>query len=362
MTFDLIRGAKWSDGEPITSKDVKWSLEVLGSNGLLFSAYTGNVTSIKTPDEHTVIIETSKPDARIVGGLWIYILPEHIWGKVPLKELTGSYQPDIPLVGSGPYMVTEFERGQITTHGAQPRVARGAARLRRDAADQVRHGRRGRARARPRRGRLHPRGPAGDVRRASASRRGSRRCGRPRTRSPARLQPLLRARTAPRRSSTRPIQDKTVRQAIAYSLDRERINEIATQGTSFVAHGLLPSFYKSFYEVPEQDYPYDPELGNQLLDDAGWVLNDDGVREKDGQVLVVRPLRALGVGVPGADGEADRRAGRGDRGPVRGQGGEHGEAHGAHGPQGRRQAGARVRHASSGAGAATRTTRASCSA
>ena len=34
VTFDLIRGAKWSDGEPITSADVKWSLEVLGGNGL----------------------------------------------------------------------------------------------------------------------------------------------------------------------------------------------------------------------------------------------------------------------------------------------------------------------------------------
>ena len=69
-----------------------------------------------------------------------------------------------------------------------------------------------------------------------------------------------------------------------FSIDRERNNEIANQGTSFVAHGLLPSFYKDFYEVPEQDYPYDPELANQLLDEAGWTLNDDGIREKDGEV------------------------------------------------------------------------------
>ena len=80
------------------------------------------------------------------------------------------------------------------------------------------------------------------------------------------------------------IQDKTIRQAIAYSIDRERNNEIANQGTAFPAHGLLPSFYKTFYEVPEQDYPYDPELANQLLDEAGWELNDDGISEKDGQV------------------------------------------------------------------------------
>jgi hypothetical protein len=58
-----------------------------------------------------VVIHTKRPDARIVGGLFVYILPEHIWGKVPVKKLTGSYQPTLPLVGSGPYIVTEFQHG-----------------------------------------------------------------------------------------------------------------------------------------------------------------------------------------------------------------------------------------------------------
>ena len=58
---------------------------MLGGKGDLFTGYTDNVTSIETPGRHTVVIETSKPDARIVGGLFIYILPEHIWGKVPVE-------------------------------------------------------------------------------------------------------------------------------------------------------------------------------------------------------------------------------------------------------------------------------------
>ena len=48
-----------------------------------------------------------------------------------------------------------------------------------------------------------------------------------------------------------------MRQAIAYAIDRERINAIAARDTSFPAHGILPEFYKSFFEVPEQDYPLD---------------------------------------------------------------------------------------------------------
>ena len=58
VTFKLVEGAKWSDGEPITSKDVKYSLEKLGGNGLIFSGYTSNVTSIETPDDQTVVINT----------------------------------------------------------------------------------------------------------------------------------------------------------------------------------------------------------------------------------------------------------------------------------------------------------------
>jgi peptide/nickel transport system substrate-binding protein len=81
------------------------------------------------------------------------------------------------------------------------------------------------------------------------------------------------------------VQDRTVRQAIAYAIDRNKLNEIATRGTSFVANGILPSYYKAFYEEPEQTYPYDPDLANQMLDEAGWQMNGDGVREKDGETL-----------------------------------------------------------------------------
>ena len=49
VTFKLIEGAKWSDGEPITSKDVQYSLDKLGTDSLIFSGYTSNVTSIETP-------------------------------------------------------------------------------------------------------------------------------------------------------------------------------------------------------------------------------------------------------------------------------------------------------------------------
>ena len=48
---------------------------------------------------------------------------------------------------------------------------------------------------------------------------------------------------------------------------------------------MLPSYYKSFYEVPEQTYPTDVDLANQMLDDAGWESNGDEPRTKGDQEL-----------------------------------------------------------------------------
>jgi peptide/nickel transport system substrate-binding protein len=76
------------------------------------------------------------------------------------------------------------------------------------------------------------------------------------------------------------VQDRAVRQAIAYAVDRNRVNEISSRGTSFIGHGLLPSYYKSFYAKPADDYPYDPDKANQILDDAGYKRSGDGVRQK----------------------------------------------------------------------------------
>ncbi len=80
-----------------------------------------------------------------------------------------------------------------------------------------------------------------------------------------------------------------MRQAIADAVDRNRIKQIATRDTSFVGHGLLPELYKSFYAVPQQDYPRDVAKANQLLDQAGYARGGDGVRAKNGTKLSFDP-------------------------------------------------------------------------
>jgi len=284
VTFKLDPERVWSDGEPITSEDVKFSLEVLGEEGDLFTSYTNNVTSIETPDDETVVIETKAPDARIVGGLFIYMLPEHIWGEVPLEEVTKTYQPELPMVGSGPFVVAEFERNRILRLERNPNWAGDEPEF-----DEIHFIRFGTEDAVERALQLGEIDMDIEVQPTTFERLG----GEPnietlRSSSPSYTElafNLCPADICPDAEFNPAIQDKTVRQAIAYSIDRERIVEISSLGTSFVANGILPSFYKSFYETPELDYPQDIELANEMLDDAGWEDGGDGFRTKDGEEL-----------------------------------------------------------------------------
>ncbi len=284
ITFTLVKDAKWSDGQPITSKDVKYSLEVLGDNGLLFTSYTDNITSIETPDAETVVVKTKKPDARIVGGLFIFILPEHIWGKVPIKKIMANYRPTIPMVGSGPYVVTEFDSNRIVRmernklfRGPKPKF------------DEIQWIKYGSADAVERALTLGEVDLVTEVQEATFDRIAKTKNVKA-VKSPSPSFTELAFNLCPRKicpdAKFNPaVQDVVVRQAIGYAIDRERINEIATRDTSFPGHGLLPSYYKEFYSEPDDDYPYDPDRAREMLDAAGYVAGDGGVRAKGDQKL-----------------------------------------------------------------------------
>jgi peptide/nickel transport system substrate-binding protein len=284
ITFKLFENHKWSDGQPITSKDVKYSLETFAPNSLLFGSYVENVSKIDTPDDLTVVIHTKRPDARIVGGLFVYILPEHIWGKVPVKKLTGSYRPTPPLVGSGPYIVSEFQHGRLIRMTRNPNFTG-----KKPAFDEVQWIKYGNSDAVDRALTLGEIDVIPEVEQSSYARLGKTKdikaISAP---SPSFTQlafNLCTKKICPDAKFNPAVQDVTVRQAIAYAIDRDRINKIGARGTAFPGQGLLPNFYKAFFTPPAQDYPLDVDKANQMLDDAGWKKGSDGIRAKGGQKL-----------------------------------------------------------------------------
>ncbi len=88
-----------------------------------------------------------------------------------------------------------------------------------------------------------------------------------------------------------PTSDKRVRQALQYGYDGELFNQIQYEGlavTQDVPFSQVSWAYTDELKNSVTHYGYDPEKANQLLDEAGWLMEDDGFRYKDGEKLVLR--------------------------------------------------------------------------
>src|SRR5919202_512082 len=82
--------------------------------------------------------------------------------------------------------------------------------------------------------------------------------------------------------------DSNVRQAIAYGLNRDALNEAVMFGKGQVATGQLPSWSWAF-ESSLPHYYFNPSQANQILDRAGWArAGADGIRAKNGQRLSLK--------------------------------------------------------------------------
>ena len=87
------------------------------------------------------------------------------------------------------------------------------------------------------------------------------------------------------------IQDPAVRKAIAMGIDKEGFVAVLLDGHGVVGHGAFPDGFSTFGGEHITTEGYDPEGAKALLEGAGWVDADgDGIREKDGQRLVIRWL------------------------------------------------------------------------
>lgn len=83
-------------------------------------------------------------------------------------------------------------------------------------------------------------------------------------------------------------QDVRVRQALSWGIDRQELIVQAAEGQSFPVTTWLSS-NPAFAEARDDVYPqYDPQQAGKLLDEAGWVLGDSGVRTKAGKPLTIR--------------------------------------------------------------------------
>ncbi|MGH2617809.1 MAG: ABC transporter substrate-binding protein [Thermomicrobiales bacterium] len=91
-----------------------------------------------------------------------------------------------------------------------------------------------------------------------------------------------------------PTDDVLVRQALAFGVNRDEVNQVVYEGASGPADSVISNFGWA-YNPESALYNYDPERAGQLLDEAGWTMGDAGVRQKDGEDLTIVHLALTSV-------------------------------------------------------------------
>jgi peptide/nickel transport system substrate-binding protein len=112
--FNLVKNAKWHDGEPVTANDVAFTIEYMKEHPYGW-VVLDSVDRAEAVDEHTVKIYMNGPYAPFmedIGGT-MPILPEHIWKDV---EDPMDYVESGAFIGCGPFKYVDFSKEHGTYH------------------------------------------------------------------------------------------------------------------------------------------------------------------------------------------------------------------------------------------------------
>jgi len=129
-TFNLRRGAAFSDGKPITSADVLFSFQVAYDETVHPSVQdllimNGKRWEVTAPDEFTVTIKTPEPNAMLIPlASSVPIVPKHILeGPFKAGNFASSYNVSTPpaqVVTSGAWKLQQYVPGEKTVMAPNP--------------------------------------------------------------------------------------------------------------------------------------------------------------------------------------------------------------------------------------------------
>lgn len=92
-----------------------------------------------------------------------------------------------------------------------------------------------------------------------------------------------------------PTNELAVRRAVMHAVDREAMADVLFFGENPAGQGPLSSGSWAYWDGVEAMYPYDLELAESILDEAGWTMNErTGIRERDGVPLRIRHVTSTG--------------------------------------------------------------------
>jgi peptide/nickel transport system substrate-binding protein len=298
-TYHIRSGMKWSDGQPITAKDVAWTFNKIMTDKTAATANGNFVTDFDTvtaSDDSDVVVKTKTPQATMLA-LDIPIVPEHVWSKV---TDVGKYDNlQYPVVGSGPFTLTNFTQGQSITLKANPdyygdKPAYDQLEFRHydneDAAVQglkngdvdVVSG------LTPTQFAALQSTPNVTVNKARGGRQND-------------LLVNYQAQTntgQPVGDANPVLKDPKVRLAIAQSVDVKTLVDKAYGGLAEPGSGMVPAVFGTWHWSPDasQEQKFDLAAAAKTLDDAGYQKGPDGVRlDKSGKPINLRLVIDSGI-------------------------------------------------------------------
>jgi peptide/nickel transport system substrate-binding protein len=118
LTFTIRSGAKWSDGQPFSAKDVTYTFNAMKSDkaidlNALWPTEGGPLTSVTQQGANQVVFtfkSPSEPYFYYVATM-TPIVPEHIWSSLPQNKLAADNDPNP--VGTGPYTMSSCSAQNI---------------------------------------------------------------------------------------------------------------------------------------------------------------------------------------------------------------------------------------------------------
>lgn len=276
-TVKIHEGVKFHDGEELTADDVVFTYSIPLSDDYdgQRMQYFEALESVEKKDDYTIVFKLKKVDAQFHSvGLGFGILPEHILGDVPIKDLgEHSFNTKEP-IGSGPFKFGEWKEGEYVKLEANedywqdgPYLDTVTFKIIPDADTIL---------AQLQKGEIHfydaiPQSEVDTVQGFvdAANLKLESGLGLAYTFLGYNFKNEL-------------FQDKKVRQAITHALDREAMIENVMNGYGEVAH--VPESPLSWAYNPDvPKFEYDVEKAKKLLKEAGWEPGADGILEKDGK-------------------------------------------------------------------------------
>ncbi|MCW8122430.1 MULTISPECIES: ABC transporter substrate-binding protein [Streptomyces violaceoruber group] len=297
-TYTIRSDSKWSDGEQATAEDAAWTFNTMMTDPGAATAngsFVGNFAEATAPSPTQLVIRLKKPQATMTA-LDVPIVPKHVWEKVDDFSKFNN-DKDFPVVGNGPFVLTDYKPDSYVRLKANKDFWRGAPkfdelvfRYYKDQDAAVAALRKGEVSFVAGSPSLTP--AQADSLKGEENIRVNDAPGR-RFYALA-TNPGARAKDGTRFGDGDPsLLDQRVRDALFMAVDRKAIVDKVFQGHAVEGAGYIPPRFSSYFFEPsgEQELAYDPAKAAQLLDEAGYRTDSDGKRlGKDGKPLDYRIL------------------------------------------------------------------------